>query len=328
MDNDYRGITVEISSIPVVTPQQTTPSPQYYRKFQLQNRGIPAVTAVLPPFPLPCRALQHTQQQPSYGPLSVTTRVSRYQKKHSPAHHPDHHPNFISFFHLLRSIASSLFKLCAWLSFGATSLHVLFGLPLVGLEPSTSYSIHIFTQSASSFAAHTHTIATCFAVISVSSIPSLSLSSLLGTLSFTLTLHIHLTILISARWSATSFSFLTGQVPLPCSIQLRKTAIQPPSPNQWYIPIGKQWYQLPEFIPSNSDSGLHNCISISIHTQHITLVAELIHYLQICTGTNIHTCMTCTDYRIRATSTNKWPHHFVPCYPLYHLTSSVPTCDN
>ena len=45
--------------------------------------------------------------------------------------------------------------------------------------------------------------------------PSLSLSSLLGSLSFSLTPHIHLTILISARWSATTFSFLTGQVSLP-----------------------------------------------------------------------------------------------------------------
>ena len=67
--------------------------------------------------------------------------MSRYQKKHSPTHHPDHHPIFISFFHLLRSIVSSLFKLRAWQSFCTTSLHVLFGLPL-GLEPSTSYSIH------------------------------------------------------------------------------------------------------------------------------------------------------------------------------------------
>ena len=74
------------------------------------------------------------QQQPFYGPLSGTTRVSCYQKKHSPTHYPDHHPVFISLF---------------------------------------------------------------------------------GSLSFTLTLHIHLTILISARWSATSFSFLTGQVSLP-----------------------------------------------------------------------------------------------------------------
>ena len=48
-----------------------------------------------------------------------------------------------------------------------------------------------------------------------------SLSSLLGSLSFNLTPHIHLTILISARWSATTFSFLTGQVSLPCSMLLR-----------------------------------------------------------------------------------------------------------
>ena len=90
------------------------------------------------------------QRQPFYGSLSATTRVTRYQKKHSPTHHPDHHPVFISFFHLPRSIASSLFKLRAWLSFCTTSFHVLFGLPL-GLESSTSYSTHFFTQSVSSF---------------------------------------------------------------------------------------------------------------------------------------------------------------------------------
>ena len=84
-----------------------------------------------------------------YGPLSGTTRVSLYQKKHSPTHHPDHHPVFISF-HLLRSIASSLFKLHAWQSFCTISVHLLFGLPL-GLEPFTSYSIHFFTHSVSSF---------------------------------------------------------------------------------------------------------------------------------------------------------------------------------
>ena len=48
------------------------------------------------------------QQQPFYGPLSGTTRMSQYQKKHSPTHHPDH-PVFISFFRLPQSIASSLF---------------------------------------------------------------------------------------------------------------------------------------------------------------------------------------------------------------------------
>ena len=47
-----------------------------------------------------------------------------------------------------------------------------------------------------------------------------SFKSSLGTLPFTLTLHIHLTILISAHFSATWFSLLTGQVSLPCSILL------------------------------------------------------------------------------------------------------------
>jgi len=64
------------------------------------------------------------QQQPFYGPLSRTTRVRRYQKKHLPTHHPDHHPIFVSFFHLPRSIGSSLFKLRAWQSFCTTSFHV------------------------------------------------------------------------------------------------------------------------------------------------------------------------------------------------------------
>jgi len=40
-----------------------------------------------------------------------TTRVSWYQKKHSPTHtYPDHQPSFISFLHRLHSIASSLFN--------------------------------------------------------------------------------------------------------------------------------------------------------------------------------------------------------------------------
>ena len=60
MDINYCGTTVEISSIPAVTPQQATPSPRYYHKFHLQDREIPAVTVVLPPSPLPCRALLQT----------------------------------------------------------------------------------------------------------------------------------------------------------------------------------------------------------------------------------------------------------------------------
>ena len=65
-----------------------------------------------------------------------------------PLTYPDRRPDFISFFHLPWSIASSLFNLRAWQSFCTTSVQVLFGLP-VGLEPSTSYSIHFFNQSVS-----------------------------------------------------------------------------------------------------------------------------------------------------------------------------------
>jgi len=79
------------------------------------------------------------------------------------------------------------------------------------LEPSTSYSIHVFTHSLFSFhnkCPYHHNLFSGSTKI-VSSIPSTSLISLLGTLSCTLMSHIHLTILISAHWSATSLSFFT-----------------------------------------------------------------------------------------------------------------------
>ena len=97
--------------------------------------------------------------------LFGTTRVRRYQKKHSPTHNYNgHQSSLICYLHLLRSTASSLFNLRALQSFSTFSLQVFFGLPL-GLAPSTSYSIHFFTQSLSSFRSTCHTIATCFAVV-------------------------------------------------------------------------------------------------------------------------------------------------------------------
>jgi len=54
------------------------------------------------------------QLQQFYGPLTRTTWVGCYQKKHTPTHtYPDHQSSFISFLHLLLSIASSLFNLRA-----------------------------------------------------------------------------------------------------------------------------------------------------------------------------------------------------------------------
>ena len=85
----------------------------------------------------------------------------------------------------------------------AIILHNLFPCTLWSTSwsgASTSYAIHFFTQSVSSFRSTCpyHRNLFCYSINVISSIPSLSLNSLLGTLSFTLTLHIHLTILISA----------------------------------------------------------------------------------------------------------------------------------
>jgi len=82
--------------------------------------------------------------------LSGTTRVSRYQKKHSPTHSSWSSNIPISFLHLVRSVASSLLNPRTLQSFSTISLQVFFGLPH-GLAPSNSYSIPFFTQSLSSF---------------------------------------------------------------------------------------------------------------------------------------------------------------------------------
>jgi len=155
--------------------------------------------------------------------LSGTTGVSHYQKKHSPTHtYRGHQSSLICFLHRLWSIASSLINLHAWQSFSTISLQAFFGVPL-GLAPSTSYSIHFFTQSFSSFCntCPYHCNLFCCSTEIMLSNPSLSLKPLLGTLSCSSMPHIHLTIFISACWSATSFSFLIGQVSLPCNILLR-----------------------------------------------------------------------------------------------------------
>ena len=131
--------------------------------------------------------LQQQQQQPFNGRSSGTSRVGRYQKKHSPAHiHPGQCSSFITFLHLQRSTASSLFSLRAWQSSRTTSFQVLFGLPL-GLEPSTSYSMHFFTQSSSSFCSTCpyQRSLFCCNISAMSSTPSLSLAAAAATTTLT-----------------------------------------------------------------------------------------------------------------------------------------------
>ena len=97
---------------------------------------------------------------------------------------------------------------------------------LISLRPVISYKIHLADYALSErllvvffFAMHAHTMTTCFAVVlRLCHLNLVSLSTLLGTVSYTLVSHIHLTSLTAALLSATSFSFLTGQISVPCNI--------------------------------------------------------------------------------------------------------------
>jgi len=154
--------------------------------------------------------------------LSGTIRVSQYQKKHSPTHTYRGHQSsksalsiYYDPWHPSCSIHTrdslfpqslskfSLFYLLAW----HPPLH-------------TSY-ISSPNQSSSHNTCPYHRNLFCCSTEIMSSNPSLSLYPLRGILSSSFTPHIRLTTLISACWSATSFSFLTGQVSLLRNIQLR-----------------------------------------------------------------------------------------------------------
>jgi len=198
-----------------------------------------------PPLPPPIRLLL---LPPFYGHLSGTTWVSRFQKKHSPIHtYPDHQSSFICFLHLLRSMASFLFNLRAWQSFRIISVQVFFGLP---------FGLHTFLhQSMLSFCTTCpyHCNQFCCSTKSILPNPSLSLNSSLGTLSFSLMTHIHLTILLYGHWSATWFSFLTGQVSLPSMqhttshttavVSLSLSMIYP----HWYAIVPTAWIYSVQF---------------------------------------------------------------------------------
>jgi len=92
--------------------------------------------------------------------LGLLGRASNRGNIH-PLTYPECHPIFISFFHLLRSIASSLFNLCARQSFCTTSVQVYL---LVWSPPPHSAYISLPNQCLL-FATHAHTIVACFAVV-------------------------------------------------------------------------------------------------------------------------------------------------------------------
>ena len=109
------------------------------------------------------------------------------------------------------------------------------------------------------FATHAHTNATCFAVVS--------------TLCHLIYLELYL-----CR-NATHPSDHSHVCPLKCHLIF--FSYRPSLTSMLYTTliylIHKQWYQLPEFISANSNSGLHSCISIYIHTQHADFTAAVVH---------------------------------------------------
>jgi len=130
--------------------------------------------------------------------LSRTTRVSRYQKKHSPTHTHRGYQSSLSTFSVYYDLWHPPY-----------SIHVLYSLFPQSLSKfSLVYHLAwhppLHTPYISSpnlyllFATHARrNLFRCSTEI-MSSKPSLLLKSLLGTLSYNFTPHIHLTILISA----------------------------------------------------------------------------------------------------------------------------------
>jgi len=108
----------------------------------------------------------------------------------------------------------------------------------------------------------------------MSSNPSLSFNPLLGTLCCSLMPHIHLTILISAHWIAASFSYLRGQVSLPCNILLRThncctislslSMIYP----YWYVMVPTAWIYSIKFEFWSPQLHQHLCLHSSCHSNN------------------------------------------------------------
>jgi len=143
--------------------------------------------------------------------------IRDYQKKHSPTPtHPDHRTSFINFLHSILCVHCVLDS-PLWQPLSRSSVVFLLVLDPLLHTPCISSPSHYLL-----FVGHAHTIEACCAVIpTLCHLYLISLSAPYLEICLSLTPHIHLTILISARWSDTSFSFLTGQISLPCNILLR-----------------------------------------------------------------------------------------------------------
>ena len=104
----------------------------------------------------------HTHTKPFNGPLSRTTRVGQYQKKHSCTHtHPDHQTSFITYYdpqHPPCSVYVFDSPFPQPLSRSSLVFLLVWG-PLLRTPYISSPNCYLL------FATHAHTIATCFAVV-------------------------------------------------------------------------------------------------------------------------------------------------------------------
>ena len=119
-------------------------------------------------------------------------------------------------------------------------LGVFFGLPLSQAPPL--HTPYIFSPNFwLLFAAHAHTIATCFAVVPrLSSNPSLTPNPLVGNQPCSLMPHIHLTTHLADRGPLKCHLIFLSYGPGLTSVQQttsHTTAVQSPSHYQWYILI-------------------------------------------------------------------------------------------
>src|SRR3989441_3573123 len=99
------------------------------------------------------------------------------------------------------------------------SIHVFLGLPFLTL-PTISKFLHLETQSPASLRSTcpNHLSLPRLITLSTPTIPSPRLSSSLDLLSFTVTPHIHLTMLFSVLTSLFISTTFIGQVSLPYAI--------------------------------------------------------------------------------------------------------------
>ena len=106
------------------------------------------------------------------------------------------------------------------------------------------------------------------------------------------------------------------------------TTVQPSSHNRWYVLIGKQWYQLPVLIPTNSKFWPiifwppqlhqhlhpHSACHLGNKTYPLTPTLHWPQYPALVTGfKHLYKWMTSS---------------LSTCYPLYHCISCVPISDN